>query len=136
MGTASYRIHHGTRAAGVRRAQCLDHRAPRAVRRHGSSSAQPSGFGGFGKPQLHEHFNEALDIVDEPVYRSAGTHLSWQPANDDLDFDSDQPVYRSLGGLGSSTGGFAVDEVDVDMPGLHEAWMQSMPPLVQRQSAF
>lgn len=106
----------------------------------GSSSAQPSGFGGFGKPQLHEHlderFNEALDIVDEPVYRSASAHLSWQPANDELDFDSDQPVYRSLGGLGSSTGGFAVDDVDVDMPGSHEAWMQSMPPLVQRQSAF
>ena len=28
----------------------------------GSSGPQPSGFGGFGKPQLHERFNEALDI--------------------------------------------------------------------------
>merc|ERR1712166_1031371 len=101
----------GTRAAGVRRAQAWITGLRAQYAAMGSSSAQPSGFGGFGKPQLHEHFNEALDIVDEPVY-------------------------RSLGGLGSSTGGFAVDEVDVDMPGSHEAWMQSMPPLVQRQSAF
>ena len=105
-----------------------------------SVSVQPSGFGGdrdfgmAGEPQLYERFDEGLDF-EEPVYRSF-SDVSWQPANDELDFDSDQPVYRSLGGLGSSTGGFAVDEVDVDMPGSHEAWMQSMPPLVQRQSAF
>jgi len=105
----------------------------------GSLGPVPSGFGGLGEPQLHEHlderFNEALDFVDEPVYRSASAHLSWQPANDELNFDSDEPVYRSLGGFG----GFAVDDIDVDVeavPGSHEAWMQSMPPLVQRQSAF
>ena len=83
-----------------------------------------------------------FDFVDDPVYRSASAHLSWQPANDELDFDSDEPVYRSLGGFGSSTGGFAVDYVDVDV------WMRSgragltrgldaahAPARVQRQSA-
>merc|ERR1711865_841686 len=69
----------------------------------GSLGPVPSGFGGLGEPQLHEHlderFNEALDFVNEPVYRSASAHLSWQPANDELNFDSDEPVYRSLGGL-------------------------------------
>ena len=46
-------------------------------------------------------------------------------------------AYRSVRLSDSvSDDGFAVDEVDVDMPGSHEAWMQSMPPLVQRQSAF
>ena len=104
----------------------------------GSRGPVPSGFGGLGELQLHDHlderFNEALDFVDEPVYRSASAHLSWQPANDELNFDSDEPVYRSLGGFG----GFAVDDIDVDaeaVPGSHEAWMQSMPPLVQRQIA-
>ena len=70
---------------------------------------------------------------DEPVYRSVSADLSWQPANDELYFDSDEPVYRSFGGFGSSTG--AVEDVDEGLPGSHEAWMRSMPPLVQRQSA-
>ena len=64
----------------------------------GSRGPVPSGFGGLGEPQLMEHlderFNEALDFVDEPVYRSVSTDLSWQPANDELYFDSDEPVYR------------------------------------------
>merc|ERR1712093_835057 len=103
----------------------------------GSRGPVPSGFGGgLGEPQLMEHlderFNEALDFVDEPVYRSVSTDLSWQPANDELYFDSDEPVYRSFGGFGSSTG---VEDVDEGLPGSHEAWMRSMPPLVQRQSA-
>jgi hypothetical protein len=132
---------------GFRRAQCLDHRAPRAqYAALGSRGPVPSGFGGLGESQINEHlderFNEALDFVDDPVYRSASAHLSWQPANDELDFDSDEPVYRSLGGFGSSTGGFAVDYVDVDV------WMRSgragltrgldaahAPARVQRQSA-
>ena len=104
----------------------------------GSRGPVPSGFGGgLGEPQLMEHlderFNVALDFVDEPVYRSVSTDLSWQPANDELYFDSDEPVYRSFGGFGSSTG--AVEDVDEGLPGSHEAWMRSMPPLVQRQSA-
>ena len=108
----------------------------------GSRGPVPSGFGGgLGEPQLMEHlderFNEALDFVDEPVYRSVSTDLSWQPANDELYFDSDEPVYRSFGGFGSSTS--AVEDVDEGLPGSgagsHEAWMRSMPPLVQRQSA-
>merc|ERR1712093_439186 len=79
----------------------------------GSRGPVPSGFGGgLGEPQLMEHlderFSEALDFVDEPVY-------------------------RSVGGFGSSTS--AVEDVDEGLPGSHEAWMRSMPPLVQRQSA-
>ena len=105
----------------------------------GSRGPVPSGFGGLGEPQLIEHlderFNAALDFVDEPVYRSVSTDLSLQPANDELYFDSDEPVYRSFGGFGSSTGGCAVENVDEGLPGSHEAWMRSMPPLVQRQSA-
>ena len=102
----------------------------------GSRSPVPCGFGGLGEPHEHEHlderFNEALDFVDDPVYRSASAHLSWQPANDELDF-SDEPVYRLLGGFGSSTSGFAVDDVDLDVdveavPGSHEAWMHSACP--------
>ena len=73
-----------------------------------------------------------FDFVDDPVYRSASAHLSWQPANDELDF-SDEPVYRLLGGFGSSTSGFAVDDVDLDVDveavsGSHEAWMHSACP--------
>ena len=105
---------------------------------------QPSGFCGFGdfgatepqlhepqqhEAQLHERFNDAVDFDDEPVYRSL-TDLSWQPANDGLDFDSDRPVYRSLGGLADAE---AQGDVEMDS---HAAWMQSMPPLVQRQKAF
>ena len=76
-------------------------------------------------------FDEALEF-EEPIYRSL-SDVSWQPANDELYFDSDEPVYRSFGGFGSSTG--AVENVDEGLPGSHEAWMRSMPPLVQRQSA-
>ena len=101
----------------------------------GSRGPVPSGFGGLGEPQLHDHlderFNEALDFVDEPVYRSASAHLSWQPANDELDFDAEAPVYRSLGGLLGGAEMQAEDALDA-----HATWMQSMPPLVQRQKAF
>ena len=102
----------------------------------GSRGPVPSGFGGgLGEPQLMEHlderFNEALDFVDEPVYRSVSTDLSWQPANDELDFDSEAPVYRSVGGL---LGG--AEEQSEDAQDAHATWLQSMPPLVQRQKAF
>lgn len=103
---------------------------------------QPSGFDGFGdfgmaggEPQLHEaqqldeRFDEALDF-DEPVYRSL-SDVSWQPANDELDFDAEAPVYRSLGGLLGGAEMQAEDALDA-----HATWMQSMPPLVQRQKAF
>ena len=101
---------------------------------------QPSGFGGFEdfggsaaepqlqEAQLEERFNDALDF-DEPVYRSLAD-ISWQPANDALDFDSDEPVYRSLGGV---AGAEVQAEAALDS---HTAWMQTMPPLVQRQKAF
>ena len=94
---------------------------------------QSTGFGGFGgfnahsPVPLHERFNDALGFEDEPVYRSMGG-VSWQPANDELDFE-DEPVYRSLGFAG------AIVEEQA-MPDAHAAWMQSMPPLVQRQPAF
>ena len=57
---------------GFRRAQCLDHRAPRAqYAALGSRGPVPSGFGGLGESQINEHlderFNEALDFVDDPV---------------------------------------------------------------------
>ena len=101
----------------------------------GSRGPVPSGFGGLGEPQLIEHlderFNAALDFVDEPVYRSVSTDLSWQPANDELDFDSEAPVYRSVGGL---LGG--AEEQSEDAQDAHATWLQSMPPLVQRQKAF
>ena len=99
-----------------------------------SAGVQPSGFGGdgdfgtAGEQQLYERFDEALDF-EEPVYRSF-SDVSWQPANDELDFDSEAPVYRSLGGLGGAEVQEG-DELDA-----HAAWMQSMPPLVQRQKAF
>merc|ERR1712093_527071 len=122
---------------GLRFALCLDLGAPRAVRDHREPRARPQRLwwwlgGAAADEHLDERFNEALDFVDEPVYRSVSTDLSWQPANDELYFDSDEPVYRSFGGFGSSTG---VEDVDEGLPGSHEAWMRSMPPLVQRQSA-
>ena len=103
---------------------------------------QPSGFGGFGEPQLHERFSKAVDFgkavdFEEPVYRSMGGNgLSWQSTNDELDFDSEAPVYRSLGGF-AGAGTVADTELEADAtPNSHATWMQSMPPLVQRQSAF
>ena len=116
---------HSAWIAGLRDQYAACCRAPAEV--------QPSGLGGYAKLQhecLDTRFNQALDFVDEPVYRSVNDHLSWQPATDELNFDSEEPVYRSVGG-------FADADVEVEaLPGSHAAWMQSMPPLVQRQSAF
>ena len=89
-------------------------------------AAQPGmGFDAFAAPPLHEMFDDALDLdFDEPVYRSMG-NVAWQPADDELDFE-DEPVYRSLG----------QPEAALEVEDAHAAWMQSMPPLVHRQSAF
>ena len=76
---------------------------------------------------LHERFNDAIDF-EPPVYRSSmgsstmTDSLSWQSVCDDLDFDVEPTVYRSLAAAA--------------MPDSRAAWMQSLPPLVQRQRAF
>ena len=79
---------------------------------------------------LHERFNDAIDF-EPPVYRSmtgsTGSStmtdsLSWQSVCDDLDFDVGPAVYRSF--------------ATTAMPDSRVAWMQSLPPLVQRQRAF
>ena len=81
----------------------------------------------FGEARLSAAFGGLeLDFdSDEPVYRSMSTGLDWQPS-DELDFE--EPVYRSLGGLG--------DEEAAPAPASMAAWAQSMPPLVQRQRGF
>ena len=79
--------------------------------------------------QLDARFDEALEF-EEPVYRSL-SDVSWQPANDELDFDSEAPVYRSVGGLLAGA-----EEQSEDAQDAHATWLQSMPPLVQRQKAF
>ena len=137
---------HSAWVAGLR----AQYEAATSRSRPVGGGVQPSGFGDSGdfgmaggelqlhmagEPQLHEaqqldeRFDEALDF-EEPVYRSL-SDVSWQPANDELDFDSDAPVYRSLGGLLGGAEMQAEDALDA-----HATWMQSMPPLVQRQKAF
>ena len=135
---------HSAWVAGLR----AQYEAATSRSRPDCGGVQPSGFGGSGdfgmvggepqlhmagEPQLHEaqsdeRFDQALDF-EEPVYRSFND-VSWQPANDELDFDSEAPVYRSLGGLGGA------DVQAEDALNAHATWMQSMPPLVQRQKSF
>ena len=95
-----------------------------------SLRAQYDAMGAANPPVfLHERFNDAIDF-EPPVYRSmtgsTGSStmtdsLSWQSVCDDLDFDV-EPTYRSLAAAA--------------MPDSRAAWMQSLPPLVQRQRAF
>tara|TARA_B110001452_G_scaffold46455_1_gene35486 strand:- start:43 stop:534 length:492 start_codon:yes stop_codon:yes gene_type:complete len=99
-----------------------------------ATSAQHANWAPMGaaawQPQLHERFDAGLELddVDGPVYRSLSAG-AWQPANDELDFDHDEPVYRSLGGVldEQPSGGAAP---------LANDWAMSMPPLVSRQRAF
>ena len=117
--------------------------------RPAGGGVQPSGFGGSGdfgaargerqlsmageaeldEAQLDARFDEALEF-EEPVYRSL-SDVSWQPASDELDFDSEAPVYRSVRGL---LGG--AEEQSEGAQDAHATWLQSMPPLVQRQKAI
>ena len=53
---------------------------------------------------------------------STGSSTTRQSVCDDLDFDVEPTVYRSLAAAA--------------MPDSRAAWMQSLPPLVQRQRAF
>ena len=135
---------HSAWVAGLR----AQYEAATSRSRPDCGGVQPSGFGGSGdfgaargdrqlsmpgeaqldEAQLDARFDEALEF-EEPVYRSFND-VSWQPANDELDFDSEAPVYRSLGGLGGA------DVQAEDALNAHATWMQSMPPLVQRQKAF
>ena len=98
-----------------------------------SLRAQYDAMGAAAPPIfLHEQFNDAIDFDSEPpVYRSmtgsTGSStmtdsLSWQSVCDDLDFDVEPAVYRSFAAAA--------------MPDSRAAWMQSLPPLVQRQRAF
>merc|ERR1712166_818396 len=95
-----------------------------------SLRAQYDAMGAAAPPIfLHERFNDAIDFDSEPpVYRSmtgsTGSStmtdsLSWQSMCDDLDFDVEPAVYRSFAAAA--------------MPDSRAAWMQSLPPLVQRQ---
>ena len=100
-----------------------------------AASVQHTTWGPMGaaawQPQLHERFDAALELddVDGPVYRSLSAG-SWQPANDELSFDHDEPVYRSLGGVVDEQPSGGVDALAAS------TWEMSMPPLVQRQRAF
>ena len=92
---------------------------------------------GFGGPSVIDPLCTAvggmeLDFdADEPVYRSLSAGLAWR-VDDEVDLDFEEPVYRSLGG------GVGVDAGAQANPAPAGAmeWAASMPPLVQRQRGF